>query len=118
LGFHVRRVWFLAWLTLLPVTVCFPQISQLRDILSFLQKKPFGQYSVFIPENAKNVKPYSRNTHAEAFLHANRGAQTKSSLYILFTLLRHSVMNLFSTRGAWGGFSRPSLSMMLSFPAP
>jgi hypothetical protein len=32
LGFQVRRVLFFAWLTLLPVTVCFPHISQVRDI--------------------------------------------------------------------------------------
>ena len=41
-GFQVRRVRFLAWLTLLPVTVCFPQISQTLDILSFLKNKPLG----------------------------------------------------------------------------
>jgi hypothetical protein len=44
LGFHVRRVWFLAWLTLLPVTVCFPQISQVRDIFSFLKKPGWAIY--------------------------------------------------------------------------
>jgi len=33
----------LAWLTLLPVIVCFPQRSQVRDILSFL-KAPMPEF--------------------------------------------------------------------------
>jgi hypothetical protein len=36
LGRHTRRVWFFAWLTLLPVMGCFPQISHIRDIETFL----------------------------------------------------------------------------------
>jgi hypothetical protein len=40
-GFQTRRVRFLAWLTELPVTVCFPQISQVRDIQSFLANKKY-----------------------------------------------------------------------------
>jgi hypothetical protein len=42
LGFQTRRVWLLAWLTALPVTVCFPQISQVRDMISFPLFPPEG----------------------------------------------------------------------------
>ena len=45
LGFHVRRVRFLAWLTLLPVVVCFPHRSQVLDIESFLKISMLNQPS-------------------------------------------------------------------------
>jgi hypothetical protein len=36
-GRQVLRVLLLAWLTLFPVTVCFPQISQVRDMITSLK---------------------------------------------------------------------------------
>ena len=58
LGFHVRLVRFLAWLTLFPVDVRFPQISQVLDIISFLKPRR-GENSIvfiFVPDFTKSVK--------------------------------------------------------------
>jgi hypothetical protein len=47
----------LAWLTLLPVMVCFPQISQLLDIVSFLKKAPRGKYYPYTKKRGKCKAP-------------------------------------------------------------
>jgi hypothetical protein len=68
LGFQVRRVWFLAWLTLFPVIVCFPQISQVRDIHSFLR-------GLILAKKKKNVKwqPITRSNSEFKKYDINKG---------------------------------------------
>ena len=67
LGFHVRLVRFLAWLTLLPVCVRFPQISQVLDIISVLKPKGINLYvPCSLLNRGKNVNtlfPYTRGAN-------------------------------------------------------